>query len=68
MIVAAPGDVSVLKERTLRQIAARIAAQLPDDAADAHRVLDLSAELVDGFLAADEKSTIVRSGGNPKSI
>ncbi len=43
-------------EITLRRLAIRVAALLPDDKVDATIVLQLAAELVNGFLSADQSS------------
>lgn len=43
-------------EITLRRLAIRVAALLPDDKADATIVLQLAAELVNGFLSVDQSS------------
>lgn len=54
-----PGSRSVDRQtrahnQTLRRHAVQIAAQLPDETADAIRVLEYARQLVTGFLADDD--------------
>lgn len=54
-------------ERIYRQVAARIVSMLPDNPAQAHRVLELAAQCLDEFICGVPPTSKARDGGKRRA-